>query len=137
MQFNLFSLFVLTTAAALACAIARLPIDPMARVFPIAAIVICYIGWAVRNYKYPDPRQQPRFSPPSRSRRVLQLCLHTPLYVLMLYSNYPLSSNNSWPRQFPFQLLWYAMLICFAGLFVFQLWYALKPDPKPLTTQLT
>ncbi len=128
MQFNLFSLFVLTTVAAVGCAIARLPIDPMAKAFPIFAVVVCYVGWAVRNHKYPDPRQQPASRPLSRTRRWLQVGIHAPMYAFLLYG------NNRWPPQIRFQILWYLMATCFACLFAFQVWYAVKPDPQPVTT---
>jgi hypothetical protein len=130
MQFNLFSLFVFTTVAAIGCAIARLPIDPVAKACPIFALIVCYYGWAVRNHKYPNPRRQPQL-PPSRTRRMLQVCIDASIYAMVLFS------NNQTSRQFSLQLLWYAMALGFPGLLGFRVWYALKPDPKSLATQLT
>jgi hypothetical protein len=55
-QFGLFALFLLTTAAASAFAIIRLPMPFIAKMLIVQSIAVCFWGWAVRNRKYPDPR---------------------------------------------------------------------------------
>src|SRR5262249_51070708 len=55
-QFGVFALFVLTTAAAGIFAIVRLPLPLVSKMLMIQTIAVCFLGCAVRNRKYPDPR---------------------------------------------------------------------------------
>src|SRR4051812_38922386 len=124
MQFNIFSLFVLTTVAAIACAIARLPIDPVAKGFPIFTLIVCYYGWAVRNRKYADPRVQQPVSRASRAAAYLiPICFDTLLYGYLLFL-VPLF------RQSRFWLLWYGLAIVYTIVTGVRLWSAFRPDPQ-------
>ena len=61
-QFGMFALFVLTTVAVGSFAIIRLPLPLIAKMLIIQTIAVCFVGWAVRNRKYPDPRVQQKLS---------------------------------------------------------------------------
>jgi hypothetical protein len=54
-QFGLFALFVVLTGAAVAFAVIRLPLPWVVKLGPLWAILICFVGWAIRNRKYPSP----------------------------------------------------------------------------------
>jgi hypothetical protein len=56
-QFGIFGLFVITTFAASALAIIRLPLPLVAKICMVQAIAVCFIGWALRNHKYPHPAE--------------------------------------------------------------------------------
>src|SRR6476620_2251878 len=73
-QFGLFTLFVLTTAAAGTFAIIRLPLPLVAKMLIVQTIAVCFFGWAVRNRKYPHPREQRK---PSTRQMILSLILGT------------------------------------------------------------
>jgi hypothetical protein len=77
-QYGIAALLVLTTAAAGVFAIARLPIPFVAKFCIIQSIAICFLGWAVRNRKYPDPRAAQRHPVTTR-----QLVLALLINVLM------------------------------------------------------
>jgi len=62
-HFSLFTLFVLTTAAAAAFAIIRLPLPLIGKMLICQTVAFCFLGWAVRNRKYPDPRVQQEQTP--------------------------------------------------------------------------
>src|SRR5947208_2581857 len=62
-QYGLFTLFLLMTSAAGTFAIIRLPLPLIAKMTIIQTIALCFLGWAVRNRKYPDPRLPQQQSP--------------------------------------------------------------------------
>ena len=55
-QFGILALLILTTAAAISFAIIRLRLPLVATLLMIQTVVVCFLGWAVRNRKYADPR---------------------------------------------------------------------------------
>ena|SRR6266481_1816281 len=55
-QFGTLALLTLTTAAAVAFAIIRLPLPFAAKFLMVQTVAVCFFGWAVRNRKYADPR---------------------------------------------------------------------------------
>src|SRR5262245_35146053 len=55
-QFGILALLILTMAAAAAFAIIRLPLPFVAKLVMVQTVAVCFIGWAVRNRKYADPR---------------------------------------------------------------------------------
>ena len=70
-QFGILALLILTAAAAVSLAIIRLRFPLVATLLMVQTVVVCFLGWAVRNRKYPDPRlPQPK---PSASQIVLAL----------------------------------------------------------------
>lgn len=58
-QFGILALLVLMTASAIGFAVVRLPVPLELKLCVVFAIGVCFFGWAVRNRKYPDPRQVP------------------------------------------------------------------------------
>jgi hypothetical protein len=62
-QFGILALLILTAAAAVSFAIIRLRLPLVATLLMIQTVVVCFLGWAVRNRKYADPRlPQPKLS---------------------------------------------------------------------------
>ena len=122
LQFDIFSLFVLTTVVAMACGIAVLPIPLSPRMFSIAMLAICYYGWLVRNYKYPDPRKpQPMTRRLRMSIYLKPVLMETALVIFILARNR--APQYSW--------LWYSVATFFCVSTLVRLWLAFKPDPKP------
>jgi hypothetical protein len=86
-QFGIFSLLVLMTAAALAFAVIRLPIPIVGKLCAVLMIAVCFYGWAVRNWKYRDPRSLPPASPAARRLGiVLNLVIWAMLMGHLLWS---------------------------------------------------
>jgi hypothetical protein len=84
-QFGIFSLLVLMTAAAGVFAIVRLPVDPALKMCAVFAVVVCFYGWAVRNFKYPDPRDRVAIVVgPVRRRIGLLVTLAYPVLMLAM-----------------------------------------------------
>jgi hypothetical protein len=54
-QFGLFAVFMVLTVSAIAFAVMRLPLPWVAKMGPLSALLICFVGWAIRNRKYPNP----------------------------------------------------------------------------------
>ena len=62
-QFGILALLVLATAAAISFAIIRLQLPLIATLLMVQTVVVCFLGWAVRNRKYAVPRRpQPTLS---------------------------------------------------------------------------
>ena len=123
LQFNLYSLLVLTTVVAMGCAVARLPIPLAAKLGPIFALALCYYGWSVRNWRYPDPRRPQTISRTSRMARFLiPLAIDIPLFAYLFF-------GTPWRRQMP--ILWSTLTVSFLLVTAFRVWSAVKPDPKP------
>src|SRR5262245_28715260 len=55
-QFGILALLILTLAAAIGFAIIRLPLPFVAKFLMVQTVAVCFIGWAVRNRTYVDPR---------------------------------------------------------------------------------
>jgi len=68
-QFGILALLILTTAAAVSFAIIRLQLSLVATLVMIQTVVVCFLGWAVCNRKYADPRL------PQPKRSALQIFL--------------------------------------------------------------
>lgn len=80
-QFGILALLVLMTAVGVAFAVVRLPVDPMLKLSVVFAIAICFYGWAMRNWKYADPRAA-GVQPPARRR--WGIVLSTAGYAVLL-----------------------------------------------------
>lgn len=87
-QFGILALLVLTGAAAASLAIVRLPLPLFAKVLMVLMVAVCFMGWAVRNRKYPDPRlpQKPLTSWQVFLRLVPAMLLCIASLLLSLYS---------------------------------------------------
>jgi len=55
-QFGIFALLILTAAAAGSFAVIRLALPLGAKIVMVQSIAVCFVGWALRNHKYSDPR---------------------------------------------------------------------------------
>jgi len=91
-QFGLFALLVLTTVAAGSFAIIRLPLPFIAKFLIIQSIAVCFVGWAVRNRKYPDPRLP--MKPARRKYHISMIAAMNAAFIAVLsWSYFRLSSR--------------------------------------------
>jgi hypothetical protein len=121
-QFDIFSLFVLTTVVAMGCAIVVSPIPTVAKGMPIFALAICYYGWLIRNYKYPDPRKPQPMTRRMRISMYLTPVVLETVVVIYLLRKMPRAPQYSW--------LWYSAAAFFSASTLVRLWLAFKPDPR-------
>src|SRR3954469_21386677 len=125
-QFSVFALFVLLTAAAISFAIIRLPVPVIFKFLTIQSVVVCFLGWAVRNRKYPDPRQ-----PPSPTSVRIAAAMNATMAGLMLaYFVWSFNRVGARPLSGADIIFWIVMSL----LLVFMIWQVIRsiwPDPKP------
>jgi hypothetical protein len=101
-QFGILALFVLMTAAAIGFAIVRLEVPLILKMCVVFAIVVCFYGWAVRNRKYPDPRQVARVpQSPARRRMGLVIGLLYPVAFIALMLGPEIYRSGFGPQAFP------------------------------------
>lgn len=124
-QFGIFALLVLTTAAALAFAVVRLPVPLILKLCVVLAIAICFYGWAVRNRKYPDPRQYANV-PVSPARRRFGLAvsmLYPSIMVVMM-----IGKQVGWsarPSALPDYLAW-SLILMFVAILAIGVWNLIR-----------